>query len=208
MYSRCHDNAVTSINWSKPCWRLQLSTTNWMWRMRRRISKWGPFAVTNFTFCCWTWGLPTPLRQVVLLISHIHSYLSHCSPPYHQFLTFSSTALPSSPKTRWKHLSLYRNAMVMSWHRAQAYNKYSIHRVQHTLSTGYTEYSIQGVQHPPTLVCLPIILMITSWLLTVPSVPSVPPYTIHPSSPRSPYELKVKLNLSQPDYCQWHYWCE
>jgi len=31
-----------------------------------------------------------------------------------------------------------------------------------TLSTAYTEYSIHRVQHPPKIVCLPFILMITS----------------------------------------------
>jgi len=54
----------------------------------------------------------------------------------------------------------------------------SWHRVQHTLSTAYTNYSIHQVQHPPKISCLPCILMITCWPLNVASVTGMPPYKI------------------------------
>jgi len=62
----------------------------------------------------------------------------------------------------------------MSWHRVMhtpstAYTEYGIHRVQHTRRTAYTEYSIHRVQYPCKIVCLPFILMITSWRLNVAS---------------------------------------
>jgi len=38
----------------------------------------------------------------------------------------------------------------------------SIPQVQQTPSSAYTDYSIHRVQHPPKIVCLPCILMITS----------------------------------------------
>jgi hypothetical protein len=72
-----------------------------------------------------------------------------------------------------------------------AYTDYSIHRVQHILSTAYTEYSINQVEHTPSttytkysirwapkIVCLPFILMITSWPRNVASASGVPHYTL------------------------------
>jgi len=101
-------------------------------------------------------GLPNPIRQVVPLISDIRSY-----PPYHSHqhppsLSFSSTTQPSSQNTKLSHPSLSLHDMIMSWHR---------------------------VQHPPKIVCLPFILMITRWPLSVASAPSVPPYTIDRHQP-------------------------
>jgi len=66
-------------------------------------------------------------------------------------LSFSFTTLPSSQNTKLSHPSLSLHAMIMS-----------LHRVQHTPSTAYTEYSIHRVQHPPKIVCLPFIPMISS----------------------------------------------
>jgi len=62
-------------------------------------------------------------------------------------LSFSFTTLPSSQNTKSSHPSLSLHAMIMSLHRVQhtpstAYTEYSIHRVQHTPSTAYTGYSI------------------------------------------------------------------
>jgi len=59
-----------------------------------------------------------------------------------------------------------------------AYTQYSIHLVQHTPSTAYTKYRIQWVQHPAKIVCLPFILIITSWPLNTASDTSMTPYTI------------------------------
>jgi len=61
-----------------------------------------------------------------------------------------SRTLPSSQNTKLSHPSLSLHAMIMSWHRVQAYTEYSIHREQHTPSTACTEYSIHWVQHTPS----------------------------------------------------------
>jgi len=48
---RCHDDAITLLNASKHGGRLQISCSDYLWRMWRRIGWWGPFSETNFTFC-------------------------------------------------------------------------------------------------------------------------------------------------------------
>jgi len=55
-----------------------------------------------------------------------------------------------------------------------------------------TEYSIHRVQHPPKIVCLPFILMITSWPLNVASASGIPPYTIDRHQPALHESSKVK----------------
>jgi len=77
------------------------------------------------------WGLPNPITQVVLLISHIHSYppyYSHLHPPS---LSFPSITQPSSQNTKLGHPSLSLHDTIMSWHRGH-----------HTPSTASTEHSI------------------------------------------------------------------
>jgi len=74
-------------------------------------------------------------------------------------LSFSSWTLPSPKNTKLSHPSLSLHAMIMSQHRVQhtlstAYTEYSIHRVQHTPSTAYTEYSLRRVLHHPMIDCL------------------------------------------------------
>jgi len=70
---------------------------------------------------------------------------------------------PSTSIHRVQAYTEYKHTPSTSIYRVQAYTEYkhipstSIHRVQ-----AYTEYSIQRVQHPPMIVCLPFILMITS----------------------------------------------
>ena len=125
-------------------------------------------------------GLPNPIRQVVPLISHIRSYppyRSHLHPPS---LSFSSTTQPSSQNTNLYHPSLSLHAIIMSWH-----------QVQHTPSTAYTEYCIHRVQHPPTIVFLPFIPMITSWPLNVASASGVPLNTIDHHQPALRESSKV-----------------
>ena len=46
-----------------------------------------------------------------------------------------------------------------------------------------TEYSIHRVQHPRTMVCLPFIVMITSWPLNAATASGVPPYMIDRHQP-------------------------
>jgi len=118
-------------------------------------------------------GLPNPLSEILPLVSHIRSYLPHCSHLHPPSLSFSSTTLPSSQNTKFSDPSLSPHGMIMSWHRVQhtpsttyteysihsvqytpskACTEYSIHRVQHTPSTAYPEYSIHPVQHTPSTV--------------------------------------------------------
>jgi len=122
-------------------------------------------------------------------MSHFRSYTPHCSHLHPPSPFFWSTTLTALQNTKLSHPSLSLHAMIMSWHRVQpilstTYTEYSIHR-----STAYTkysihrEYSIHRVQHPPRIVCLPFILMITSWPLNVASACVVPPYTIHRHQP-------------------------
>jgi len=99
-------------------------------------------------------GLPTPIRQGVPLISHIHLYPPHRSHLHPPSLSFSSTTQPSSQNNKLSDPCLSLHTMIMSWHRVQhtpstVYTKYSIHQVQHTPSTAYTKYSIHREQHMP-----------------------------------------------------------
>jgi len=75
-----------------------------------------------------------------------------------------------------------------------AYTEYTIHQVQHTRSTAHPEYSILGlydtpgttypewsihrVHHTLKIVCLPIMLTITSWPPNVASDSGMPPNMI------------------------------
>jgi len=113
------------------------------------------------------WGLPNAIRQVVHLISGIRSYPPHCSIHHPKSPSFSSTTLPSSQNTKSSHRFLSLHAMIMSWHRVQAFTKYSIHRVQ----------------HPPKIVCLPFILMNASWTLNAASALRVAPHRIDSPQP-------------------------
>jgi len=151
-------------------------------------------------------GLPNPIRQMVPLICHIRFYPSHCSHLHPPSLSFSSTTLPSSQNTMLCHPSLPLHSMITNWHWVQhalttAYHLYSIHRVQHTMSTAYTEYSIPQVQHPPTIVCVPFILMITCWPLNVASVSGMPPYMVdRGQQPARPEGSQDKLLCPIPTF--------
>jgi len=95
-------------------------------------------------------GLINPIRQVVLLTSHSHSYSPyrcHLHPPS---LSLLSTTLPSSQENKiMSSLSIspcHHHELTLS----TAYTEYSIHRVQHTPSTVYTKYSTHWIQHTPS----------------------------------------------------------
>jgi len=100
-------------------------------------------------------GLPNQIMQVVPLICHFRSY-PPCHPPLHPpSLGFSCTTHPSSRNTKLSHPSWSLNAMIMSCQPVQhmpsaAFTKYSIHQVQHSPSTAFTKYSIHQVQHSPS----------------------------------------------------------
>jgi len=87
-----------------------------------------------------------------------------------------------------------------------AYTEYSMHQVQHTPSTAYTVYSTHRVQHTPNIVCLPFILMITSWPLNVASTSSMPPYTINRHHPAFNEKLNGKVTLSHSHCCELPNW--
>jgi len=110
-------------------------------------------------------------------------------------LSFSSTTLPSSQNAKLSHLSLSLDAMIMSWH-----------QVQHTPSTASIEYSIHRVQHPHKIVCLPFILMITSWPLNVAASSGMASLHDLPPSASSPWELKGKVTLSHHHACKSTNW--
>jgi len=97
-------------------------------------------------------------------------------------LSFLSTTLPSSQNTTLTHPSLSLHAMIMSWHRVQAYTKYSIH----------------WVQHRPKIVGLPFSLKITSWPVTVPSASGVPLNMIDCHQPALHGSSKVKSSCHIP----------
>ena len=75
--------------------------------------------------------------------------------------------------------------------------------VQHTPSTAYTEYSIHWVQHPPRIVCLPFILIITIWPLNVASASGVPCYMIDRHQPALHDSSKVKSHSHGCELTNW-----
>jgi len=137
------------------------------------------------------WGLPNPIRQVVLQISHRHSYPPYCAHLHPPSLCFSSTTLPSSQAHQVQSsLSVFpchHHEFTMS----AAYTEYSIHRVQHTPNTAYTVYSIHRVQHTPRIVCHPLILTIPCWPLNVASASGILPYRYTPTNQLSIWASKV-----------------
>jgi hypothetical protein len=78
--------------------------------------------------------------------------------PSTAYTEYSIHRVQHTPSTAYTEYSIHRVQLTPS----TAYTEYSIHRVQRTLSTVYTEYSIHREQHPPNIVCLAFILMITS----------------------------------------------
>jgi len=70
----------------------------------------------------------------------------------------------------------------------------------------HTVYSIHRVQHLPKIVCLPFILMITSWPLNVASAAGMTPYMIDCHQTSSPWELRGKIALSQSHSCELTNW--
>jgi hypothetical protein len=73
-------------------------------------------------------GLPTPIIQVVPLISHILSYAPHCSHLHLSSLFFSSTTQQALQNAKLSHCCLTLHLRIMSWH-----------WVQHTPNTVYTK---------------------------------------------------------------------
>jgi len=145
-------------------------------------------------------GLISQIRKYPAHRSHLHHpsrSVSSTTLPSSQNTKLSHPSLSLHAmimSLHWVQYTLSAAYTECSIHRVQhtpsaAYTECSIHRVQHTPSAAYTECSIHlvqhtpsraytVVQHPPEIVCLPLILMITSWPLNVASASSVPPYTI------------------------------
>jgi len=129
-------------------------------------------------------GLPNPIRQVVPLISHIRSYPLHRSHLHPPFLSFSSTTLPSSQKTKLSHRSLSLHAMIMSWH-----------RVQHSPSTASTQDCLSSFHSddyeltPECRFCF--------WCALLHD---------RPPSASSPWELKNTVTLSHSHLCESTNW--
>ena len=137
-------------------------------------------------------GLSNPIRQVVALISHIRSYPLHCSHLHHPSLSLSSTTLPSSQNTKLSHPSLSHHALIISWHRVQAYTKYNIHWVHHTPTTVSTQYCLSS-------------LYCHDCELTPECSFSFRHASLHDRLPSAslPWELKGEVTLSHSHVCEW-----
>ena len=79
------------------------------------------------------WGLPNPIRQVVPLISHICSYPPHCSHlhPPSLFLIHNSTIIAEH--------KVKSSLSISPCHDHELTLSTSIHQVQHTPNTAYTQ---------------------------------------------------------------------
>jgi len=138
----------------------------------------------------WHWEQHTP--SIAYTVYSIHWVQYTLSLAYTKYSIHWVHHTPSTAYTEYStHWVQYTPSTVYtesSIHWVQytpstAYTEYSMHQVQHSPSTAYTKYSIHWVQHPPKIVCLPFIVMITSWPLNVASAASIPPYTIDRHQP-------------------------
>jgi len=87
------------------------------------------------------WGVPNPIRLVLLLIPRIYLYTPyqyHFRPPH---LIVMCTMLQSLKLSKVSNTSLFLDAMIMS-----------DHRVQHPTSTAYIEYSRSNAHHTTSTV--------------------------------------------------------
>jgi len=119
--------------------------------------------------------------------------------PSTAFTAYSIHRVQHSPSTAFTEYSIHRVQHSPS----TAYTKYSIHLVQHTLSTAYTEDTLHHVQYSPSIVCLPMILMIMSWPQKLPSGCSVPPYKTDPHQASHDESLKVMSPHPIPMVASW-----
>ena len=93
---RCRDNAITSLNASKHGGRLQISRSDYLWRIWRRIGVWGPFSETNFTFCwCRLYShlcIYVSMYQCIYIATHLHRI----------YLDWLQAVLVSISRCAWK----------------------------------------------------------------------------------------------------------
>jgi len=108
-----------------------------------------PFLIWQERALIWSkmtsiWRLSNRIKQVVPQIRHTCSYTPHHSHLYQPTLSVTSRSLLSLLNRLLSHPSPSQHAMIMSWHWVQptpstTYTEYSIHRVQHILSTASTQ---------------------------------------------------------------------
>jgi len=84
-------------------------------------------------------GVINPIRQVVPLISQVCSYPPYCSRLHPSSLSSSSTTLPSLQVPKVKSSLSISPCHHHELTPRAAYAECSIHRVQHRLSTAYTQ---------------------------------------------------------------------
>jgi hypothetical protein len=111
-----------------------------------------------------------------------------CTPDfsYPLIITLFSSSSPIS------HI-LVRNSTIIAEHNVKSSLSISpCHDHELTPSTAFTEYSIHRVQHTSKIVCLPFVLMITSWPPNVARASTVPPYTIDRHWPARHHRSRVK----------------
>jgi len=87
------------------------------------------------------------IRQVVPLISHICLY-----PPHHFHFHPPSLSFSSTTSTIITEHKVKSSISISVLYGRDLTPSTSIHRVQHTPSTAYTEYSIHRVQYTPSTV--------------------------------------------------------
>jgi len=142
---------------------------------------------------------PDPARTNTDTRSSQPNQASHT--PYFSYPLVSSISFSSSSPIS---LFLVHNSTIIAEHIVNSsLSIFSWHDHELTPSTAYTEYSIHRVQHPPKIVCLPFILMITSWPLNVASASGVPPYTIDPHQPALHESWKVRSHSHIPMVASW-----
>jgi len=110
-------------------------------------------------------------------------------------LVFSTSFSPLSSIS----VFLVHNSTIITEHKVKSSLSISLcHDHELNWVKAYTEHSIHWVEHPPNIVCLPWILMITRWPLNVASASGVPPYTIDYHQPALHDSSKVKSHFHIP----------
>jgi len=140
-------------------------------------------------------GLQNPIRQVVLMISHIRLYPPYCSDvhPPSLFLVHYSTIIAENNVMSSISISPCHDCELIL---CTACTEYSIHRVQHTLNTASTQ-SFQSSLHSQDYELTPE----CSFSFQCGFLQDWPP----PAS--SPWELKGKVTSSHSHSCVLTNWC-
>jgi len=136
------------------------------------------------------WQIRVPILPELTRITRSSQPNQASRTPNFSYPLVSSILLPSSS-------SISHSCPQLNHHRRTQSEVIPLY-LSMTWSWVDTEYSIHRVQHPPKIVCLPFIHMITCWPLNVASASGVPPYTIDRHQPALHESLKVKAHCHIP----------